>query len=161
MSVTDSVISGEMKDMKDMKYLPGKYAKFVNFTYWLLKQAEYEDNSGEFTAAISKIRDFARVFSVDIPAQVEFVERFFTVERDIAKMLKADIKNMKSEKKEKKEPKEKNQRSEEEDLVPDKKGRGESGVSKIFTEVGVMLINEIMTVVVLGLAVDQEKMTNM
>ena len=34
---------------------------------------------------------------------------------------------------------EKNQRSEDEDLVPDKKGRGEGGVSKMVTEVGVKI----------------------
>ena len=34
---------------------------------------------------------------------------------------------------------EKNQRSEDEDLVPDKKGRGEVGVSKMVTEVGVKM----------------------
>ena len=32
-----------------------------------------------------------------------------------------------------------NQRSEDEDLVPDKKGRGEVGVSKMVTEVGVKM----------------------
>ena len=34
---------------------------------------------------------------------------------------------------------EKNLRSEDEDLVPDKKGRGEVGVSKMVTEVGVKI----------------------
>ncbi len=76
---------------KPLTYLPGKYAKYAHYLYWVLQRVRNSEDTPEFTSAFDtvskKLYEETRLFTYDFPEQNDFYDLFISQEKEAAKAI--------------------------------------------------------------------------